>query len=84
MKGIQYELLAAARDGDRERFDALFDAWVIAAYAAALRRTQGERDRAEAMTSAFLIGLVQNALDAVESDLPRESTNTLRKLAVVQ
>ena len=84
MRTIQYELLDAARDGDRERFDALFDAWLIAVYAEALRRSQGERSRAEALTSALLIGAVRSALAACEEQAPSESTNGLRKAAALQ
>jgi hypothetical protein len=80
--GIQYELLAAARDGDQERFDALFDTWVLSAYAAALKRADGERARAEELTSALMIGMVQSALAAVECDASAESTNPIGKAAL--
>jgi hypothetical protein len=84
MQGIQYELLAAARAGDRARFDELFDAWLTVVYGAALRRTEGRRIRAEALTSALMIGRVRSAIAAAGADQSCESTNGLGKAAAAQ
>jgi hypothetical protein len=52
------ELVQAAHDGDRSRFDACFDACFARLYAVAWRATQDQR-RAEAMTEELMLELVR-------------------------
>lgn len=59
---ILEELVEAGREGDRSRFDRLFDMWFAAVYALTLRRVGGDRRKAEQLTRRLLIGCMRFAL----------------------
>jgi hypothetical protein len=59
---ILNELIAAARSGDRKRFDQLFDVWFEAVYAVSVVRVDGDRKRAQPLTRRLLIGRVRTAI----------------------
>jgi hypothetical protein len=66
---ILEEIFAAARAGDRARFDHLFDVWFQAVYRSTLRRVDGSRLRAELMTRQILIDCVNDALTPRDAEL---------------
>lgn len=76
---ILNQLVAAARRGDRQSFDQLFEICFDAVYAVTLRRVDGDQRRAKPLTRRLLISCVRAAMSRADSHIGSKSTNESRR-----